>query len=339
MASARRAPLHISLVAIPDCVMSTLGGIYDTLTSFPAAATTDSAVPASPPFTVEIVGETDESFSLANGLPMRAHRSVLDVAKTDVIIVPSLLVPGKTWQVGRYPVIVEWLDEMHRQRALLCSACSGLFLLGETGIFDERPATVHWAFEAKFRASYPQIPVAPHKPLVVSGERDELISSGAATSWHDLVLYLITRHVGVPAALGMARYFALEWHRDGLAPFVVFTPPRDHGDGLIRDCQDWLADYFTVANPVEEMTARSGLNTRTFKRRFNKATGISPITYVQKLRVEEAKRLLELSSTPIDEISWQVGYEDAAFFRRLFKRSVEMTPGAYRKKFKLTDAV
>ncbi len=338
MAAPQTPQIHVSLVAVPDCVMSTLGGIYDTLTSFPAAAALDKSVPASPPFSVEIVSESDEAFSLANGLPMRPHRSVADVAKTDAIIVPSLLVPGKTWRAGRYPATVGWLNEMHGQGSLLCSACSGIFLLGETGLFRGMPATVHWAFEQKFRETYPDVPVEPQKSLVISGERDELISSGASTSWHDLVLHLITRHVGAAAALGMARYFALEWHREGLAPFIVFSPPRDHGDTLILDCQNWIERHFSVASPVDEMTKRSGLNARTFKRRFRSATGMPPIAYVQKLRVEKAKRQLETSSTPVDEISWQVGYEDAAFFRRLFKRSVAMTPGAYRKKFRLSPA-
>lgn len=337
MAPAEAPPFHVSLVAIPDCVMSTLGGVYDTLSSFPAAAALDSSVPATPPFTVEIVGESDGTFALANGLPIRAHRSAPEVTRTDAIIVPSLLVPGKSWDPGRYPALVDWISRMHRDGAMLCSACSGLFLLGETGLFDDRRATVHWAFEAKLRATYPRIPIDPSKALIVSGPRNELISSGASTSWHDLVLHLIARRAGVAAALGIARYFALEWHRDGLAPFTVFSPPKDHGDNVILACQTWLAGHYPVASPVEEMTRTSGLNPRTFKRRFRNATGLSPIDYVQKLRVEEAKRLLELGSDPIDEIAWKVGYEDASAFRRLFKRTVEMTPGAYRRKFQLAN--
>jgi len=326
---------HVSLVAIPDAVISTLGGIYDVLGTFPAVAEIDSTVPAAAPFTVDIVGETCDPVTLADGLPLAVQRGVADVTRTDIVIVPSLVVPGARWPKGRYPRLVEWLRAMHADGANLCSACSGMFLLGETGLFDGKPTTVHWAFADKFRASYPDIPVSPEKVLIATGEEGRLLSSGASTSWHDLVLYLIAQRVGAAAALAIARYHALEWHREGLAPYFVFMPMRNHGDGTILGCQDWLADNYSVASPVDEMTKRSGLTPRTFMRRFAKATGFTPIAYVQTLRVEESKRQLERTDTAIDKISWQVGYEDPAFFRRLFKRTTGITPGSYRRKFRL----
>jgi transcriptional regulator GlxA family with amidase domain len=194
---------------------------------------------------------------------------------------------------------------------------------------------VHWAYASKFRSTFPDVPVQPEKALVATGDGPQMISSGASTSWHDLVLYLVSRHAGPAAAFAAAKFFALEWHRDGLAPYAMFVPPREHGDRAILACQDWLAENFSVGNPVEEMAQRSGLAVRTFKRRFAKATGMTPISYVQSLRIEETKRMLERTDSAIDDISWQVGYEDPAFFRRLFKRHTEITPGMYRRKFKL----
>jgi transcriptional regulator GlxA family with amidase domain len=171
--------------------------------------------------------------------------------------------------------------------------------------------------------------------LVVAGEGGRLITSGAATAWHDLVLYLIARHVGPATAQAVARFLLFEWHRDGQAAFQVFNPPKDHGDAAVLAAQRAIADNFAVAAPVEEMVKWSGLAARTFKRRFTAATGHTPIAYVQQIRVERAKRLLETSDQPIEEISWAVGYEDPASFRRLFKRLTEMTPGAYRQKFEI----
>jgi transcriptional regulator GlxA family with amidase domain len=170
---------------------------------------------------------------------------------------------------------------------------------------------------------------------VVSGEREELVTSGASMTWHDLVLYLIARHVGATAAQTVARYFALQWHHDGLAPYIVFQGRKDHGDAAIAAAQDWLSTHFSVGSPVEEMVRRSGLAERTFKRRFTEATGFAPIDYVQRLRIEDAKRRLERTDAPADEIGWKVGYEDAAFFRRLFKRVTGLTPGAYRRRFQV----
>jgi transcriptional regulator GlxA family with amidase domain len=210
-----------------------------------------------------------------------------------------------------------------------------LILLAETGLFDGRQATLHWDYAPRFRRTFPRVPLSPERVLVVSGEREELVTSGASTTWHDLALYLIARHVGATAAQAVARFFALQWHHDGLAPYIVFRGRTDHGDALVAEVQAWLSSHFSVASPVEEMIKRSGLPPRTFKRRFKAATELAPIDYVQRLRVEDAKRRLERTDAPVEEISWQVGYEDSAFFRRLFKRTTGVSPGSYRRKFRI----
>jgi len=179
------------------------------------------------------------------------------------------------------------------------------------------------------------VTIHPERVLVISGTRDELVCSGASTTWHDLVLYLIARFAGATAAQDVARLFALQWHQDGLTPYMIFEGRTDHGDAEIERAQQWLREHFPVASPVEEMISRSSLAERTFKRRFAQATGLTPLEYVQRLRIEDAKRRLERTDAPVDEIGWRVGYEDAAFFRRLFKRTTGLTPGAYRKRFRI----
>ena len=226
---------------------------------------------------------------------------------------------------------------MHARGAVLCSACSGIFLLAETGLFDGKDATVHFGYARHFAAAHPAVPIHPERVLVISGLREELVSSGASTTWHDMVLYLIARYAGATDAQEVARMFALQWHQDGLAPYITFEGTSDHGDAEIQGAQRWLSTHFSVANPVEEMIKRSKLAERTFKRRFTAATGLAPIAYVQRLRIEDAKRRLERTDAPVDEISWRVGYEDAAFFRRLFKRTTGLAPGAYRKRFRIPE--
>jgi transcriptional regulator GlxA family with amidase domain len=331
----RAHPLHVSLVAIPDAVVSTLTGIYDVLNSFTMFAGTEPTLPLQSPFEVEIVGPTAGRIALASGIPIEASRGFAEVAATDIVIVPSVLLGAGGWQTGRYPGLVEWAARMHEQGATLCSACSGVFLLAETGLFDGRQTTVHWGYAEAFARAFPRVPLQPERVLLVAGEREQLVSSGASMSWHDLVLYLIARHVGATAAQTIARFYALQWHHDGLAPYIVFQGRKDHGDAIVADAQAWLSTHFSVASPLEEMVRRSGLAERTFKRRFTEATGLAPIDYVQRLRIEDAKRRLERTDASADEISWQVGYEDAAFFRRLFKRFTGLTPGAYRKRFQV----
>jgi transcriptional regulator GlxA family with amidase domain len=327
-------PRHVSLVAIPDAAVSTLFGVFDVLNSFEPMRL---APPGSAPFHVEIVGDTRGPLTVASGVPVTVQRAIDTITTTDIIIVPSIVLGPDGWATGRYPHIVDWLRQMYDQGAVLCSACSGIFLLAETGLFDARDATVHFAYARTFAATYPAVPIHPERVLLISGEREELVSSGASSTWHDMVLHLIARYAGATAAQDVARVFALQWHHDGLAPYIVFEGKTDHGDAEIQRAQQWLEAHFSVARPVEEMINASTLAERTFKRRFTSATGLTPIAYVQRLRIEDAKRRLERTDVPVDEISWRVGYEDPAFFRRLFKRTTGLAPGAYRKRFRIPD--
>lgn len=332
---ATKEPLHVSLLALPDAAISTLVGMYDVLNA--AGLHSLNAPAGAPPFRVEIVGEAAGSLQLASGLSIEVQRPVQAVDSTDIIVVPSVVLAPGGWEKARYPQLVAWLQRMHKRGALLCSACSGIFLLAETALWDGKDATVHFDYAAAFSQLYPAVAVHPDRVLVIAGAREELVSSGASTSWHDLVLYLTARHAGATRAQQIARLFALQWHQDGLAPFIIFEGRTDHTDASIQRAQQWLARNFAVAHPVEEMIKRSKLAERTFKRRFVAATGVTPIAYVQRLRIEDAKRRLERTTVPVDEISWRVGYEDPAFFRRLFKRTTGMAPAAYRRRFRLPD--
>jgi transcriptional regulator GlxA family with amidase domain len=330
-------PRHVSLVAIPDAVVSTLFGIFDVMNAFAVMDASSAAPHTRSPFHVDIVGEAVGPLALASGVAIDVQRSVDDIDTSDIVIVPSIVLRASGWKKDRYPRLVEWLRLMHDRGAVICSACSGIFLMAETGLFDGKAATVHFAYAKAFAAAYPAIAIHPERTLVISGLREELVSSGASTTWHDLTLYLIARYAGATTAQEVARLFALQWHQDGLAPYMIFEGKLDHGDAEIQSAQQWVRDHFPVANPVEEMIKRSTLAERTFKRRFASATGLTPLAYVQRLRIEDAKRRLERTDASVDEIGWRVGYEDAAFFRRLFKRTTGLSPGAYRKRFRIPE--
>ena len=215
---------------------------------------------------------------------------------------------------------------MHARGAMLCSACTGLGLLAVTGLLEGRQATTHWAFGPGFRQAFPNVELCLDEVLVTAGEREEFAMSGGAPSWQDLVLYLIGRFVSPVAAQAVAKFELLERHAEGQAPYLPFLPRTQHGDAMVSSQQDWLNSNYAVGSPVAEMTRRSGLSARAFERRFKRATGFGPIAHVHQVRIEQAKRKLEQTDLPIDQISWEVGYEDAAAFRRLFKRIARVTP-------------
>jgi len=333
--SIRREPLRVSLLVLPDAGVGSLAGMFDTLSSFPLLGSFDAAVPSTPPFTVELVAATRGLQPTASGFDLPVHRSISDPGHTDIVIVPSLMVAGGIWVRGRYPELVSWLQRVHKEGAIVCSACSGVLLIAETGLLSGRSVTIHPAYAPTFTDNYPDVGLRLDEVLVATGEREELVMSGAAASWHDLVLYLVARHVGPTAAQALAKFMLLQWHTDGQGPYVPFNAPDDHGDAIVAEAQEWLRIHYAVAAPVTELVERSGLPERTFKRRFTAATGHSPIAYVQHVRVEEAKRRLERTTEPVDAISYAVGYEDPASFRRLFKRITGISPGAYRRKLQL----
>jgi len=332
-------PLQIYVVAIPDGAVSTLFGVFDVLQALPELLNTFAQGAKQPVFSVELVSTRAGSLTLASGVTIDVPTGIDDEPQADIVIVPSVYVGETGWVQGRYPELVDWLTRMNHRGALLCSACSGVFLIAETGLLNRQAVTVHWMYADLFAASYPDVDLFPDKSLVVSGEREELVSSGASTSWHDLLLYLVLRHAGHSAAQIMAKFFALQWHRDGLAPYAVFQPPMNHGDTVVREAQAWLEAHFNSSSPVQQLVQRSGLAERTFKRRFSVATGHSPLDYTQRLRIEAAKRRLDQTDEPVDEIAWAVGYEDPAFFRRLFKRTTGISPSAYRRTFQLPVAI
>jgi transcriptional regulator GlxA family with amidase domain len=232
--------VRVCLVAIPEVMASTLMGLYDVLNSFSLLDTYGDGLTGRAHFKAEIVATTTGALSSASGVPVEAGRSIRQIDSADVIIVPSILVERGEWEQGRYPALVKWLAEMHAAGAQLCSACSGVLLLAETGLLDGRDATVHWMYAQTFRRNFPKVRLRLDRALVAAGKHQEFLMSGASTSWHDLIRYLIAQHAGPTAAQAVAKFFAFQWHADGLSPYIVFEPVTDHGDAAI-DKARWLA--------------------------------------------------------------------------------------------------
>jgi transcriptional regulator GlxA family with amidase domain len=335
MMSATSTPTHVSLLVLPESTGAPIHGMYETLVLVDAAAGEDIARPQR--FAVELVGPERGVYPSATGLPLEVQRSIDEVDSTDIVIMGSMLF-DQEWVTGRYPRVVEWLREMHGQGADLASACAGALLLAETGLLEDIQTTTHWAFAETFRRNFPDVELNIDELLIVGGPRGEFVMAGGASSWQDLVLYLIARHAGPREAQAIGKFLLYEWSARLQSPFVPFSPRSDHGDAVIQAVQAWLEPAASRATSVEDLAQRSGLPASTFKRRFKQATGYSPLHYLQRLRIEEAKRLLEQSEAPVEEICWTVGYDEPASFRRLFKRVTSLTPSEYRRKFRAPQA-
>jgi transcriptional regulator GlxA family with amidase domain len=261
------------------------------------------------------------------------HGSFADPGPADLILVSDLAVDMDLGPRGRWPEAVRWVRERYRAGAVVGTVCTGSLLLAESGLLDGREATTHWAAARLFASHYPAVRLCPERILVAADAEQRIVTSGGASSWEDLALHFIDRYCGKVEAVRTAKLFQFGDRSEGQLPYAAMPRPRRHEDAAVADCQAWLADHYDVATPVARMVERSGLAERTFKRRFRKATGYSPVEYVQTLRIEEAKDLLERTAMATDEIASEVGYEDSAFFRRLYKRHTGITPARYRRRF------
>ncbi|MBD3664431.1 GlxA family transcriptional regulator [Sulfitobacter aestuariivivens] len=332
--ASQRKPL-IVLLAAPETSASVLYGLFDVLVSAGAVyPDMVNGAPGDEMLDVRIVSADGKPFHCIGNIPVEPQAAIGDIEQADAVIVCDMYTSIYDVPKGRYPREVSWLRQVHNAGALVVSVCSGSLLLAETGLLDNRQATAHWAYRDMFQRHFPKITFRNESVLCLAEEADRIVTAGGVSAWHDLTVYLIARYCGYRTAIETAKVFLISGHSEGQSPYSVMTRPMESTDGPITDCQAWIADHYATAKPVEKMVARSGLNARTFSRRFRAATGFAPIEYVQALRVEEAKQMLETDEMSNDDVGAAIGYEDPASFRRVFKRGTGLSPAAYRKKFR-----
>lgn len=326
--------LSVALLALPETPASTLYGVYDLFCSAVRDWTLmTTGAPGPQPMRPVIVAPTTEPFRAANGVAIHPDRDFAGCPAPDLVCIPDLFVVPGTPLDGRFASTLDWLRACHARGATLAAACSGTLLLAEAGLLDGCEATTHWAYCDALRTRYPRISVQDARILVASGEGQRILTAGGGTSWQDMALYLVARFLGQEEAMRLARLYLLDWHSVGQLPFASLVGTRQISDRLVAEAQAWLADHYAEPHAVAAMVARAGLPERSFKRRFRQATGMAPIDYVHTLRLEEAKQMLETTDLPVEAIALDVGYEDASFFRRLFRRKVGLAPSQYRRRF------
>lgn len=335
--TARTAPKKVSvaLVAVPEVAAWVLHGFYEVMSYVGPGWGYLTGWPMDPGRMVpKIVAESRAIVRNGTGLLITPDLTFDEAKRVDVVVVCDLGIRFDEETRGRWPAAVAWLRQQHAQGAIICSACTGSLMLAEAGLLDGEEATCHWAATETMRRRYPEVRLRPERVLVTSGSEHRLVTAGATASWTDLALYLVARFCGEDEARRAAKLFLFGDRGCGQLPFAARVRPRQHDDAAIAAAQDWIADNYAGANPVAGMTAASGLTARTFKRRFEAATGYAPLEYVLSLRMEEAKQMLETSDGPIDDVATEIGYTEPAAFRRIFKRATGISPLQYRQKFR-----
>jgi transcriptional regulator GlxA family with amidase domain len=328
-------PVEALIAALPETAGSALYGMLDVL-----AATGTlwrelvGEAPGAGLIRPSIVARSREPFRCGNGIPIIPDVGVDEDPAGDIVILPELWLAPDDDMKGRYPELLEWIRRRHRAGSTIYSACSGAVLLAATGLLDGREATSHWGYQDLFHTRFPAVQFRPEPNLVFADRTGRIVTAGGTTSWHDLAIHIISRHCSPGEALRIAKVYLLKWHGEGQLPYASLVRRTSHADAAVRRAESWLAQHFREPHAVAAVVAVSGIPERSLKRRFKAATGSTLIGQVQNLRIEEAKRILESGGSSIEDIAAEVGYENPAFFRRLFKRCTGLTPGQYRRMFR-----
>jgi transcriptional regulator GlxA family with amidase domain len=284
-----------------------------------------------PLFTVQFVGMTTEPQVYHRVFTLRPDVTFNEVEKTDLIIIPA--VNGNMEEViemnkGFFP----WINFQYRNGAEVASMCVGTFLLAATGLLKGKKCSTHWLAHNEFRRMFPDVTLVPDR--IITDEQG-IYSSGGASSFWNLVLYLIEKYAGRDIAISCAKIYAVEINRDSQSPFIIFSGEKAHDDEPVKYVQSFIENNFGKKISVDQLATLTALGRRNLERRFKKATSNTVVEYIQRVKIEAAKKSLETSGENISEVMYSVGYTDSKAFRNIFKKVTGVSPVEYRNRYKM----
>jgi transcriptional regulator GlxA family with amidase domain len=325
--------VSVVIAALSGTASIGTAGLMDALNKADLLAPMRSGRPAGRVFDVRLAGLDGGPVSCRDGVTLHPSITAADVTAPDLVVVPGLdddlaasFRENRRW--------VPWLVKWHAAGAKLAGSCTGAFLVADTGLLDGRQATTHWIFADELRRRYPKVNVTADQMIVDNGD---VITSGGATAFLNLVLYLIERFAGHDRANLAAKVLLVDGHRPSQLPYIAFGRERSHDDELVHQIQQHIDLHVGGPLRISELASRFGLSERTLSRRFTAATGRGPRAYLRHARVQQAMRLLETTSDPVDQVRRRVGYGDPAAFRRIFKEATGLSPAGYRDAYGLRN--
>jgi transcriptional regulator GlxA family with amidase domain len=297
--------------------------VFETVNKF-AVADGQSA-----PFHVIIIRSDEESPDPHFGYPSVILSASPDL---DLILIPSFTTDDIAATIGNNRVFLPWLIAQHQKDAEIATFCTGAFLLAATGLLNGKIATTHVDACNAFAQAFPAVKLQPDKTVTQDGR---LYTSGGATSTFHLLLHLVYNHCSREMSIRIAKIFAIDMDRETQAYFSTFQPSRNHNDELVATAQQKIESSYHDTGTIEEMIKDIPASRRNMVRRFKQVTGITPIEYLQQTRIEAAKKLLLQTRLQMTEVIYNTGYNDPKAFRKVFRKTVGMTPSEYREKFQV----
>jgi len=280
-------------------------------------------------FHVQLVGLKKE-IKLDNSI-FSVHTDALlhDIEKTDLIFIPALSGDLKC-AIKLNKEMIPWITEQYRNGAEVASLCLGAFLFAATGLLNGKQCSTHWLFANDFRNMFPEVELVDGSIIT---EENGLYSSGGANSYWNLLLYMVEKYTNRDIAILASKFFAIEIDRNSQNAFMMFQGQKQHEDDEIKKAQDFIEDNFQDKITVDQLADQVAIGRRSFERRFKKATSNTVMEYIQRVKIEAAKRSFESSRKNINEVMFDVGYTDTKAFRTIFKKITGLTPSEYRNKY------
>lgn len=280
-------------------------------------------------FTIAVAGVSNKA-EFDNGLlTVKPQVNISDIKQTNLIIIPSLVRDYQMAMKGN-KLLVDWIEKQYKNGAEVASMCTGTFMLASAGLLDGRSCATHWSAADTFRNMFPKVNLQPEKLIT---DENGIYTNGGGYSFLNLALYLVEKYYDRQAAIYCSKIFQIEMDRQSQSAFVIFKGQKTHGDEMVKEAQLFIENNLQEKISVEDLSARFAVGRRNFDRRFIKATGNTPVEYLQRVKIESAKKAFETTRKNINEVMYEVGYSDVKAFREVFRKITGMSPLEYRNKY------
>lgn len=325
-------PVTVAAIALPDSLLGGLFGIVDFFNVANTLADMSDSLQA-PVFDCRLYSVDGESVAHSSGLNIDVQGDLAAVDEADLLYIPAINIHrlgDLRERIAANRPLIEGLPDLYAGGTAIAASCTGAMLVAEAGLLDGRQATTTWWLKDIFQRRYPRVNLRI-EDLVVQDER--LYTAGAASAYLNLALLLAAQFADPQLATLCSKTLLVDPNRDSQAPYAMLGSIAQHGDELVARVQFWMQTHLQQAVDLGELAAQFAVSERTLIRRFKQATGDTPTAYLQQVRVEAAKRMLESTELSTEAVTERVGYADLSSFRRLFKRITSLSPGEYRRRF------
>lgn len=326
---------QVSVLAYDGVFASALTGVVDLLTLTGVTWNRIHDQPLDRRFKVQVVSRGGEPVRCTAGMRIAVDNAIERVDHSDLVVVPTI--GNEITQVLRQEQdTLEWLRFLHAGGADMASNCTGAFLLAEAGLLDGRRATTHWGYSPLFRQRYPNVKLDERELITRDGN---IFCAGGGTAWRDLTILLVERYCGADMARELAKAFVIDVRNDPQSVYAGLPAKTYHHDQQVQQVQAWLHEHYAEPATLADLASRVHLSPRQLQRRFTGALAEPPLQYLQRVRIEASRKMLERGAVNLSHLAEQVGYQDVSSFSRLFKRHTGLSPSHYRQRFARVGAL